>query len=97
MEKRNGFMSRVNAMALELEINRPGASIPGVSLVDRIIEEIEKTESAEKTVRKNDILDRLHKRNLGTYRALSKAWSEAVSKSGRSDLSKPGRKKNPPK
>ena len=97
LEISKGFMARVNATALRLKINLPGASIPKAILADRIIEEIEKTESAKETVRKNDILDRLHKRGLGTYRALSKAWSAAVSKSGRSDLSKPGRKKNPPK
>jgi len=97
LEKRNGFMSRVNATALELKINLPGTSIPEVSLVDRIIEEIEKAESAKETVRKNDILDRLHKRGLGTYRELFKAWAVAASMPGRSDMSKRGPKPKKPK
>ena len=74
-----------------------GASIPGVSLVDRIIEEIEKADRAEKTVRKNDIIKALHRPGVVTYRKLFEAWPKAVSKSGRSDLSKPGPKSKPPK
>jgi len=93
---KNGVTAAINEVALELKINRPGASIPGESLADRIIEEIEKAKGAEKTFKKDDIINALYRPGVVTYRELFKAWGVAVSRPDHSDMSKRGPKPKRP-
>ena len=92
LEKRNGFMSRVNAMALELKINLPGTSIPEVSLEDRIIEEIERAKINREHVYKNEIMDKLCKLTGVTEAKFKDAWGKVAAMPDYEFISKRGPK-----
>ena len=86
------IIAALNAAALELKINRPGASTPGVSLVDRIIEEIKKAKGARKPVKKLEIMDKLCKVTGVTEVKFNDAWKKVASMPDYKFISKPGPK-----
>jgi len=96
-EARKLLTALLNTFFSNLKKRLAGIVASDQNIKERIIATVDEFLQSNRPVKKDDILDSLHRSRVGTYRELCKGWAAAASEPGREFMSKPGPKSKPPK